>query len=653
MLAPETARGAGRGKAARHGPVRFTTFSAARWRPLPLDAITLRAGFWSRRVTRNAEVTLAHAYEQLGARGTLRNFARAARGEREHDGPLFSDSDLYKWVEGACWQLVSRPDGQLEKLVEDAVELIAAAQDSDGYINTYWQARGRQYRFTDLAYGHEMYCVGHLVQAGVAHRRVTGRQRLLDVACRAADHVGSVFGTGRQCGTPGHPEIEGALVELWRETGDRAALELAGFLIDQRGHGLLGPGQHGGPAYFQDHVPVREAHTVEGHAVRQVYLLAGVVDRYLETGEQDLLAAAERQWRDLVSRKTYVTGGLGAEHEGEAFGEPYELPNARAYAETCAAIGSVFWNWRMLLATADGGYADLIEHTLYNAVLCGVSLRGDRFFYANPLSSTGEAPSLDRKRAERASWFDVACCPPNVTRLLASIQHYLASHDAHGVQIHQYTSMELRVPEGEGAGAHLRVDTDYPWGGDVRIDVLASPERAWSLGLRVPAWASGARAALGGETLPDSTERGYVWFRRRWRAGDRVRLELPMRPRLIRAHPRVDAARGSAAVQRGPLVYCVEQTDQPADVRALEAELDEAATLAETTVRGLPEKMVGLRIGGYVRDGGSSLYADLRRDGTASGRPASLVAIPYFAWANRGPAAMRVWLPRAGSATLT
>jgi len=608
---------------------------------------------WSQRQAVNREVSLRHGYRTLEQAGNLHDL-RLAAGlvEGEYRGPLYMDSDLYKWLEALAWQLAHGPDDELQRMADATIELIAAAQADDGYLNSYCQVVEPDKRWHNLKDGHELYCAGHLIQAAVAHHRVAGNTDLLSVACRFADYIGSMFGPGRRSGTPGHPEIEMALVELYRETHERRYLELAGFFLDQRGRGTLGSGRYGNPAYYQDHVPVREAMAVKGHAVRQLYLAAGVTDVYMETGEQALLDAVTRQWRDMTSGKSYVTGGVGSRHEGEAFGEPYELPNDRCYCETCAAIASILWNWRMLLATGETRFADLIERTLYNGFLSGVSLDGQRFFYVNPL--------LSRGGIERAEWYRCACCPPNVMRLIASLGHYFATGDPTGLQIHQYGPATIHAELEPGRRVALRMETDYPWQGHVRVTIEHTNSLPWKIGLRLPGWcrklpsASGgvreASVQVNGQPVKVSAGEGYVTIERVWHEGDTVELDFPMAPQLIEPHPRSDSTRGCVAIERGPIVYCLEQCDQepPANDAFMDVQLDETAPLEATWRGDLSGGVMAVEAIGYAVDMDSwqdRLYRPVRNRGDLPRRPVRLTAVPYHVWANRGPGAMRVWIP--------
>ena len=475
--------------------------------------------------------------------------------------------------------------------------------------------------------GHELYCAGHLIQAGVAFARATGDTSLLAVGRRFADLIDDTFGSDARMGTDGHPEIEVALVELYRQTAASRYLNLAETLTDRRGAGSLA----GGPfdlSYYVDAEPVRDARSIAGHAVRALYLAAGVTDLYAETGDDALLASMLAQWDELASTKTYLTGGIGSRHHGEAIGDPYELPPDRAYCETCAAIASIMWNWRLLLVTGESRFADLLERTLYNGFLAGLSFDGGSFFYTNPLQS--------RNGKRRHRWHPVACCPPNIMRLLASLHHYIATTSDAGVQVHQYASSTIRAVVPAAGAVELAVETGYPWSGLVTVEVAECGDAEWTLSLRVPDWARGA--VVDGQPVAP----GYAELTRRWRSGDRVVLELDLSPRLTVPHPRIDAVRGCLAVERGPVVYCFEAGDLPAGASLADVALKADATPADSgslaSLGGVPS----VSVAGAVRDldsWGRLEYVDRRelpRDGAHA--PAQLLAIPYFAWANRGTA---------------
>ncbi|MGP3960701.1 glycoside hydrolase family 127 protein [Nonomuraea sp. 3N208] len=605
----------------------------------PVTRGRVRGGFWGVRQRVNREVTIPLGGERVRDSGAFDNLRQAARGARvEHRGKIFADSDVYKWLEAVAWERGRAEDDDLARAYKEGAQLVAAAQCADGYLHTHTQLTGRE-RYSDLASSHELYCAGHLMQAAVAGSRSLGDRTLLGVATRFAGHLVEDL---PQDALDGHPEVETALVELYRETGGGSYLDLAGRFVAARGHALIPLKGHHGPGYRQDRVPVREAATVEGHAVRAMYLAAGATDVAVETADRDLLAATERQWRDMVATKTYLTGGLGSNWYGEAFGGHHELAPDTAYCETCAAIGSVHWSWRMLLATGAAEYADLMERTLYNAVLPGVSLGGDRFFYVNALRVRAGADPDDLRAPARGrqDWYGTACCPPNVMRLLSSLDHYLATQDGDGVQLHLYAPGTVRAGE-----VLLEVDTGYPWSGRVEIVVRETPDRHWTLSARVPAWAH----AAGVDGRP-AEPGGYHRITRRWRAGDRVVMDLGIRPRLTAAVPRLDVARGQVAVERGPLVYCLEQADHPG-VTVDDLCLATTAGLADgRAVAGLPADVVPVtgrgRVHVHREDDGGFPYrtAAAPREPEHAG-PVALTFVPYYAWANRGAGSMTVWAP--------
>lgn len=622
----------------KKGPVDTNHSPYARLRTLPLGAARLNGGFWGSKQDVNREATLEHGYQMLEKAGNLHNLRVAAGREAgEYRGRNFLDSDVYKWIEGVAYELAKNPQSPLKAKVDAVIDLIADAQEADGYLNSYVQIVAPETRFVDMDHGHELYCAGHLIQAAVAHHRATGDTRLLTVATRFADLADSIFGVGKRIATEGHPGIEMALVELYRETGERRYLDLSQFLLDVRGRGTMrGLGWYG-PEYHQDRVPVREAQIIEGHAVRAVYLMAGVADIALETGEQALIDASLRLWDDMTTGKLYITGGVGARYEGESFGDPYELPNDQCYCETCAAIGSLMWNWRMLLLTGERRFADLMEQTLYNGIMSGIATDGTHFFYINPL--------LSRLGAARAEWYEVACCPPNIMRTLASIEHYLATTDEQGVQIHLYAPASLDVQFGAGRGARIDMQTAYPWDGLIRLSIESSDGDPWVLRLRVPAWCGEAHLRVNGEEFVSGV--GDLVVERAWQMGDVVELALEMPAVLVESHPSVEANRDSVAIVRGPVVYCLEQGDQPEDVDLLRIAIDTNAPLrVETndTFDGAPTiEAVGYRRD--VRGWNHQLYQRMSAAGVAQDVRVVLRAVPYYAWANRGAGAMRVWIP--------
>lgn len=622
------------------GPLDTTRTPHARLRTLPLDGVTLGRGFWSLRQATNREASLQHGYRMLEQAGNFHNF-RLVTGQAQGDyrGRLFMDENVYKWLEAVAYALAASPDAALRVMADNAIGLIAAAQQPDGYLNTYFTVVEPQQRWADLDHGHELYCAGHLFQAAIAFHRALGDARLLNIATRLADHIASVFGPDKRDGAPGHPEIEMALVELYRETGERRYLDLAKFFIDRRGQGKMrGLGWYG-PEYHQDRVPIRTASIMEGHAVRALYLMAGVTDLYLETGEQALFDALMRLWHDMTHGKLHVTGGAGARYEGESFGDPYELPNDQCYCETCAAIASVMWNWRLLLATGEARFADVMEQALYNGFLSGPALDGTHFFYINPL--------LSRGGYARAEWYSVACCPPNIMRTLASIGHYMATADTDGLQLHLYH--QARVAD-SARGIALDIETQYPWQGAVKVLVKETDGASWTLSLRIPAWCRDATIRVNGAPVSVSAEAGsYATITRAWQAGDIVELELPMPVRLLEAHPLIDTTRDAVAIQRGPVLYCLEQADHDFDLMA--AQIDPSASLQAAWEGDLLGGVMIVTAPGYLLDTGAwggQVYRPLESGKELPRQSVSLRAVPYHVWGNRGANAMRVWIPRAG-----
>ena len=640
-----------RERVASAGPVAPTGDARLRLRPLDSRAAALDpAGFLGRWQALNRSATIDHCIGQLETAGNLANFRRLRDPSAEpFRGYWFADSDVYKLLEAIGWETGRDGDAGWSAFVDDTVALLREAQDAGGYLNSWIQGVHPERRWQTLVHSHELYCLGHLIQGAVAVARAMGRDDLLDVACRFADLAVERFGAeGGEPGLDGHPEVETALVELYRHTGDDRYLALATSMIERRGHGLLGPGRFGSQ-YLQDHRPVRDATEPIGHAVRQLYLAAGVTDVYLETGDASLLEAMERLWERAVTEKTYVTGAHGSRHRDEAFGDPYELPPDRAYGETCAAIASFHWNWRLLLATGHARYADEMERTLHNAIAVSTSLDGCHFAYSNPLHlREGHYGPDEDAPLERLPWFSCACCPPNLARLVASLQHYVATRDARGVQVHLHAPGRIETSSPDGRPVTLSVATEYPWDGRIELDVHGA-QSEWTLSLRIPSWSEAASVAVDGQAV-DATpdDLGYLRLRREWHGTTPVVLELPMPVRVIQPHPRIDAVRGCVALARGPVVYCIEQVDHPDDVPVEDLRLDP----------GSPPQPGGelAELGaGVVLVGPATVQTDAPRDlytgrgGTAAprSRPATLTAIPYFRWGNREPSAMRVWIPTA------
>jgi uncharacterized protein len=625
----------------RGGPVQPRTSAL---RPLDSTEIRLTGGFWSDKVALNSTVILDHCESWMESVGWTSNFDRAAEGTvaTEHAGIEFVDSEIYKLLEAMAWELGRSGDAALASRYARLAARVASAQEPDGYLHTSFGREGQPARYSNLEWGHELYCFGHLIQAAVARLRSGFDDELPAIARRLADHVYEVFGPTGRVAVCGHPEIEVALAEFGRATGDARYLELARIFVERRGTGTLGAIQHG-PEYFQDDMPVRDATVLRGHSVRALYLAAGALDVAVDSDDTELRNAVATQWSNTVARRTYITGGMGSHHQDEGFGEDYELPADRAYSETCAGIASVMLSWRLLLDDGDPRYADLIERTLLNNVLASPRADGKAFYYANTLhqrhegSVPSETEATDRAEAGlRAPWFWVSCCPTNVARMLASAELYFATTNDNGVQLHQYGTyaIDTRLPDGRAVA--LSVESGYPFDGSIRVTVDGDEPVDFALTLRIPAWSVGsATLTVAGQSVK-ATER-TVTIERTFSAGDVVELTLAMNPRFIEPHPRIDAARGQIAVERGPLVLCLESPDLPAGFDTEHVVLERGAGIAPLT----DGARVSLR--GVVKNDESWPYKSSAFSEVSQTFTAELH--PYFGWANRGPSTMRVWIP--------
>lgn len=600
-----------------------------RLQAVPVPAVRLREGFWRSLQRGNVERGIPRLLSLLEEHGGIDNFRRLAGKRVERKGPLFTDSDVYKWIEAVAFALQNEPLPELEAAADGIIADIAAAQEPDGYLNTYFIEDRKAERYQHLEYSHEMYCAGHLMQAAVAYHRATGRNALLKVACKLADHLDREFGPGKRETNDGHPEVELALVELYRETGEKRYLDLAGALLSR-------------PQSLQGLAPIAERESLVGHCVRSAYICAGGADLAAETDAAGMMDNLRKLWQDLIGGKIYVTGGVGARYEGEAFGQPYELPNARAYAETCAQIGHFMWAWRMLMLSGECGYADWMETILYNGFRSGVSLAGDEYFYMNPLSYDGGY--------QRSAWHGCTCCPPNVQRMLAQLTGYFMSVAPGEVRVHLYDACkaELTLPEGNRVG--LDISTKYPWGETITITLDLTEPAEFALNLRIPAWANGAVAMINGRNMATAEAGKYLTLKRLWQPGDQVSLNFPMKITALVSHPFVAENRCAVALQRGPVVYCLESVDHPEqDLRELHVALGEGK-LAGWEAQWRPELLDGVVVltgeGYRISPSSDELYqpAGERPQGH---EPVTLTAIPCYAWANRGDSALRVWLPVA------
>ena len=592
----------------------------------------------------------------------MRNFRIAAGLEKgEHGGYVFQDSDVAKWIEGAAFSLRWHPDPALEATVDGAIEAVIAAQQPDGYLDTYYIINGLDKRWTNLKDNHELYCAGHLIEAAVAYYQVTGKRRLLDAVIRYVDYIDTVLGPedGKLHGYPGHPVIEMALMRLYDVTGDQKHLRLAKYFVDQRGQRPLyfeEEDQRNHNAfywkdsyfryqYYQAGMPVREQTEAQGHSVRAMYLYSGMADVARETGDGELKDVCRRLWESTVKRRMYVTGAIGSSEYGEAFTFDYDLPNDTIYGETCAAIGLVFFARRMLTLEAKGEYADVMERALYNGVISGMQLDGKKFFYVNPLEVLPEASLKDfhkrHVRVERQKWFGCACCPPNIIRLLSSLEDYIYSVNGRELFLHLYVGGGVETTV-DGQPVALDVQTDYPWAGTVSVAVKAAGR--FALRLRVPGWCRRWSVKLNGAEVMPPVQDGYLTLDREWSEGDAVALSLDMPVQLVRANPRVYEDAGRVAVTRGPLVYCLEEADNTRNLHLLRLD---GVSAGDFEAQWRPDKLGGIveleSPGTLETDAGwgEALYSTVHVIETT---PARLRWIPYYSWANRQPGEMRVWV---------
>ena len=583
--------------------------------PVPFSKVKIEDGFWSPRLQAHKDVTLAVCIDQIeNQTGRIRNFENAAMGRGEHSGIFFDDSDVYKALEGMACSLQNHPDLVLEAKCDEWIDKFAEAQQPDGYINTFYTLTGLENRWKDMD-RHEMYCAGHMIEAGIAYFQVTGKRKLLDVCIRMADHMMTVFGPGKRDWIPGHEEIELALVKLFQVTGEKKYLDFADWLLSERGHGY---GSYGDERvwptrYYQDEVPVREMTDISGHAVRSMYLFCGMADVASYTGDQGYRDALDRVWDDVVLRNMYITGGIGQSSHNEGFTNDYSLPNLTAYCETCASVGMVLWNWRMGQFTGDGKYADVLERALYNGALAGISLSGDRFFYVNPLESRGDH--------HRQAWYGCACCPSQICRFLPSIGNYVYGVSDKALWVNLYMGSQADIKLGKKQ-VTLKQETDYPWNGDVRLTLGLKGKLHTQLRLRIPAWCESYTLSVNGGPVAFVVEKGYAILERTWKDGDQVTLKLEMPVQMVAADPRVKEDEGLRAIQRGPVVYCLEEADN--------AEGFDSLFLTENTrfeTSALPDKLGGIVEISAVNGAGRLTY------------------IPYYAWDNRAPGKMKVWIP--------
>ena len=627
---------------------------------VPFTDVTIADEFWAPRMETNRTVTIPYDFKKCEETGRVENFDVAAgkmEGKfRGHFG--FNDSDVFKVIEGASYSLRLYPDSELEKYLDELIAKIAAAQEQDGYIytvNTIGEYADEIFccvsdpRWSDLKSGHELYNVGHMYEAAVAHYQATGKRSFLDVAVKNADLLCRVFGPGKNQGVPGHQEVEIGLVKLYRATGNEKYLKLAKFFLDERGkadgHKLYGP-------YNQDHKPVVEQNEAVGHAVRAGYMYSGMADVAALTGDTGYIKAIDRIWENVVSKKQHLTGGVGARHQGESFGDNYELPNKTAYNETCAAIANAMWNHRLFLLHGDTKYIDVLERVIYNGFLSGISLSGDKFFYPNPLASDGKY-KFNQGALTRKAWFDCSCCPTNVVRFMPSLGGYVYAVSGDVLYVNLYIGGSGTARVGKNT-VRLKQETRYPWDGRTKITIEPENPAEFAIYVRIPGWAQGkpvpsnlyrylnksdkkVTLKVNGKPIKLDVEKGFARIRRKWKKGDVIDLNLPVPIRRVLCNEKVKDNIGRVALERGPIVYCAEGVDNGG--QALNIVLSDDVELKAEYHKDI--------LGGVTVMSGRACGLYPSADGKVVARKdQDFVAIPYYAWSHRGAGEMAVWLPR-------
>jgi DUF1680 family protein len=624
----------------------------AKLHDIPVHAVTIQSGFWARRREINVTKSIPSMHDLLEANGRMNNFRRlVGKSNAQQIGPVFSDSDVYKWTEAVGFALQSGDRPELRQMAEKLIDEVVAIQEPNGYLNTYYQEDRKSLRMLPQTQttGHELYNIGHMLQGAIAYYRATGDRKLLDAGIRFVDDflLPSYGPAPKKPIVSGHPEIEMGLIELYRTTGDKRHLERAGYILqgDKR---INLPERR--TIYMFSGTPFTARTKLEGHAVRAMYACCGATDYYMETGDDSYWQTLNRLWSDMTSTKMYVTGGVGSRAEGEAFGNAYELPNFRAYGESCAAIGNMMWNWRMLAVTGDAKFTDVIERALYNGINSGMSLDGAMYCYRNPLAfdaSTGEKI--------RNPWYDVTCCPPNLERTFASLPGYLYSTASDGIYVHLYENSQLDWHLEDGTGLKVTQKTNYPWDGGVDLAVTPAQPAEFTVFVRIPGWADSAEVKVNGKAWAEAAAGRYLSIRRRWADGDVIRLQVEMTPQMLAANPRVADDIGRVAVQRGPLVYCLEGLDQPQGVDLSDVALRSGKQAGEDFQsefrKDLLDGVIVLHHPGLARENnasGTALYPRYNGESVKT-RRVDLTFIPYYAWSNRMATAMQVWTPLLAS----
>ncbi len=629
------------------GIINTSASPKAKVHSVPIRAVTMGDGFWARRMRTNVDESIPTLLELLEEHGVVNNFRRlSGRRNEGRKGPVYTDSDIYKWMEAVAFVLQSGDRPKLRETMDKLTDDILAAQEPSGYLNTYYVGDHARQRFSEMYRSHELYCLGHLLQAAIAYYRATGNRKLLDGGIKYANYILQTFGPEKKPAITGHPEFEMALVELYRTTGDKRYLDFVNYLFT--GEKLRLQLTDDQTKYLFSGIPFITRTELEGHAVRSLYACSGATDYYLETGDQEYAETLDRLWKDLVERKMYVTGGVGSYAQGESVGAAYDLPNERAYAESCAAIANFMWNWRMLAAKGDARYTDVMEEALYNGINSGMSLSGTLYCYRNPLASRGDEDI-------RKPWYETTCCPPNLERTFASIPGYLYSTSPAGVYVNFYHASTLDWRLEDGTGLKLVERTKYPWDGDITLKVSPAKPATFTLYLRIPGWSSKSSVTVDGKPASGKTKAGeYFAIHREWSSDNTVHLELDVTAHLVAANPLVQEDYGKVAVRRGPLLYCLEQMDQEDKGSLFDVTLSPSTGptwgFASEFSPDILDGVVVLKHKGRATPKPLSeepLYRTLEGTGQNESKEVNLTFIPYYAWANRLPGAMEVWIPYA------
>jgi uncharacterized protein len=619
----------------------------AKLKDIPVRAVTITGGFWGQRREINVSRSIPTMRDLLEANGRMNNFRRlVGNSTAAQSGPVFSDSDVYKWTEAVGFVLQSGDRPALRATADKIIDQVVAVQEPGGYLNTYYQDDRKSLRMLPQTQttGHELYNIGHMLQGAIAYYRATGDRKLLDAGIRFVDDflIPNYGPAPKKPIVSGHPEIEMGLIELYRITGDKRQLDLAGYIL-QGDTRLELPERR--TIYMFSGTPFSSRTKMQGHAVRAMYACCGATDYYMETGDAEYWKTLNALWNDMTTTKMYVTGGVGSRSDGEAFGDAYELPNFRAYGESCAAIGNMMWNWRLLAVTGDAKFTDVMERALYNGINSGMSLDGTLYCYRNPLAFD---PSTGDKI--RNPWYDVTCCPPNLERTFGSLPGYFYSTSGDGIYLHLYDNSELNWHLENGVGLKVAQKTNYPWDGNVEITVTPAEPSEFTFYLRIPGWADHAQVAVNAKGLTGATPGAYLPIRRRWSPGDTIQLRVEVMPQIIEANARVADDTGRVAIQRGPLIYCLEEIDQPGGISLSDVAVNPGRQPAEQFQAEFRNDLLGgmvvLHHTGALYQRGTAaraLYSRYGREATT--RKIPLTFIPYYAWANRQATSMQVWNP--------